>query len=133
MATQKRQSQYIELLTPTGLEYRKVSYAPPRLVTEAEMPVIDLAHIYGTQEDRKKIAAEVKAAAQGSGFFYIKNHGIPECVILDALYQARRFFGQYPDEKMKVSSHLSTDFSGYTESGGTRINRSESRGWFKSR
>ncbi|OGE48092.1 hypothetical protein PENARI_c032G11647 [Penicillium arizonense] len=100
----------IELLTLSGPEYRRVSTAPPRPPTEDEIPIIDLSSIDGDIEDRKAIASKIKSAAENTGFFYIKNHGIAEELIQNALSQAKAFFDQ-PDEKKELVSNRKETFS----------------------
>ena len=68
-----------------GKVYREISDAAPRAATAEEIPVIDLAKIQSkTLEDRMNIAFQIKSAAENSGFFYIKNHGVEEDVIENA-------------------------------------------------
>ncbi|KAK9849278.1 hypothetical protein MYU51_014503 [Penicillium brevicompactum] len=122
MATEYTQ---VELLTLNGPEFRRVSTAPPRPPTENEIPVIDLSSIDGTFEDRKSIAAQIKAAAENTGFFYIENHGIPEEVIQSALSQAQAFFNQPSEMKELASSKKSKLSDGWHGLGTTQINKSE--------
>lgn len=64
---------------------------PPRPCTDTEIPIIDLSNINSPNlGDRQALAAEVRAAAVGTGFFYVKNHGIEEAVIQKAKEQALR-------------------------------------------
>lgn len=124
----------VELLTLNGPEFRRVSTAPPRPPTENEIPVIDLASIDGTLEERKSIAAKIKAAAENTGFFYIKNHGIPEDLIQSALSQAQAFFDQPSEMKELASSKKSNLTEGWHGLGTTQINKSETLGnYFRSR
>ncbi|KAL3480955.1 2OG-Fe(II) oxygenase superfamily protein [Aspergillus californicus] len=117
----------LELRTLNGPEYRRVSTAPPRLPTEDEIPVIDLTPIDGDFLARAQLAEKIKTAAESTGFFYIKNHGIPEELIQRALHQAQAFFGQTVDEKEKVSHAKAKKNDGYHGLGTTQINDKESR------
>jgi hypothetical protein len=67
-----------------GFYYRDVSTLPPRDCTVEEMPVIDLNRMNGDFQDRRTLAGEILHAAESTGFFYIKNHGIPESTISSA-------------------------------------------------
>lgn len=79
----------LELRTAYGPVYRTILNTPPRDCTAAEIPIIDISRLYSNDiEDRKSLATEIYTAATGSGFFYIKNHGIPDKVIADAKKQA---------------------------------------------
>ncbi|KAL5360561.1 Clavaminate synthase-like protein [Aspergillus floccosus] len=126
-ATQTQTYTHVELLTLKGPEYRRVSTAPPRLPTDDEIPIIDLATINGTLEERKTLATQVGAAAENTGFFYIRNHGISEELIDSALHQAKAFFAQSQDKKEVITFRNSEMSSGYHGLGSTQINRSETR------
>ncbi|HEY0316334.1 MAG TPA: 2-oxoglutarate and iron-dependent oxygenase domain-containing protein [Sphingomonas sp.] len=70
-----------------------LSVASP--VALAEIPLIDFApFLAGDPEDRCAVAAEIAAACEEIGFFYLKGHGVPP-VAIDAIFdEARRFFAQ---------------------------------------
>ncbi len=118
----------VELLTLAGPEHRRVSTAPPRPATLDEIPIIDLRGMKIGSEEKAHIAAAIRAAATDSGFFYIKNHGIPQDVIESALRQAKALFSQPDDVKMRVWSRNNTSGTGYTPAGTSQINRSETKG-----
>ncbi|KAI9641193.1 hypothetical protein NHQ30_009993 [Ciborinia camelliae] len=81
----------LELRTAYGPVYRSVLSTPPRPCTTTEIPIISLSQIDSPRlEDRQALAAEVRAAALGTGFFYVKDHGIGEEVIVKAKEQALR-------------------------------------------
>ncbi|OQD89746.1 hypothetical protein PENANT_c002G03057 [Penicillium antarcticum] len=117
----------IELLTLSGPEYRRVSTAPPRPPTEDEIPIIDLSSIDGDIEDRKGIASKIRSAAENTGFFYVKNHGIAEELIQNALSQAQTFFNQPDEKKELVSSKRSKLSDGWHGLGTTQVNKTETR------
>ncbi|KAJ5924745.1 hypothetical protein N7466_008932 [Penicillium verhagenii] len=117
----------VELLTIHGSEFRRVSTAPPRLPTQDEIPVIDIGGIDGDLEARKNIASQVKAAAESTGFFYIKNHGIPETLIEKALANSKVFFSQTDEQKDLVSHKKFTHFNGYHGVGSTQVNKRETK------
>lgn len=127
MATVTQYTQ-VELLTLHGPEFRRVSTAPPRLPTEDEIPIIDLSTIDDGFEARKAIASQVKAAAENTGFFYIKNHGISEELLGRALSQAQSFFSQPIEQKELVSNKKSHNAIGFHSVGSTQVNKSETRG-----
>ncbi|KAK2800314.1 hypothetical protein FQN51_006222 [Onygenales sp. PD_10] len=117
----------IELATAYGPAFRQVSTAEPRNATLEEIPIIDISGIYGTLEDRKNLAANVKNAAELHGFFYIKNHGINGGIINAALEQTRIFFAQSLDKKDRVSKEKSAFYNGYSRPKSSQISRTESR------
>ena len=52
------------------------------------IPVIDFSPMLSSKlEDRRQIAAQLRKTCTEVGFFYLKNHGIPDAVVLRA-YQA---------------------------------------------
>lgn len=68
-----------------------------------QIPLIDFdPFLNGTDEDRRRVSLEIGDACRNVGFFYILNHGIPSSV-LDRVYdQAKKFFSQSIEEKMKM-------------------------------
>lgn len=74
----------LELRSAYGPVFRKVSTAPPRDSRPEEIPVIDISTIYDGPGARAELAKSIKTAAEGTGFFYIKNHGIDEGTITNA-------------------------------------------------
>jgi non-haem dioxygenase in morphine synthesis N-terminal len=78
----------LKLGSAYGPVYRQVSTAPPRESCPDEVPVIDLSDIYGDLSVRCRLAEKIRAAAEGTGFFYVKNHGISHEVIENARGQA---------------------------------------------
>lgn len=117
----------VELLTPQGPEFRRVSTAPPRPATDEEIPRIDLSAIDGDLESRKAIAAKIRDAAMNTGFFYIHNHGIPQELIQGALTHVKEFFDQPLAEKEKAKISISGKSVGYTGVGKTQINKTETK------
>ena len=68
-----------------------------------DIPVIDFGpFLNGNIDDRRRISSEIGDACRDVGFFYLSNHGISPRVI-DAVYdQAKHFFAQSIEEKMKI-------------------------------
>ncbi|KAG6335612.1 hypothetical protein ID866_3469 [Astraeus odoratus] len=80
-----------------------------------EIPIIDFCN--ATSRDpalRRAIAIDIRKACVNVGFFYVKNHGIPEDVISKAVHAAERFFSLPNEMKNKLSIHASPNFKGYT-------------------
>lgn len=69
------------------------------------LPIIDLSGL--TEGTRlAAIAAEIHAACTGPGFFYIRNHGVPEAAIAATVTAARRFFHLPPEVKARTRANL---------------------------
>ena len=80
---------------------------------------------------RKALANEIRDVCINVGFFYsqyptsttvrgstnprtVKNHGIPETVIADALVAGKKFFKLPQADKSAIDIHKSSNFKGYT-------------------
>lgn len=81
-----------------------MAYATAKQISESEIPVIDLAPVLAADPGGYgRVAAEMRRAAEDTGFFYIRNHGVPEATIANAQAAARRFFARPQDEKLTVA------------------------------
>ncbi|KAM5352696.1 hypothetical protein ACJ41O_005418 [Fusarium nematophilum] len=117
----------LELLSAYGSIFRDVLKTAPRDCDESEVPTIDLSNVRGSDEQRQALAKIVQEAAENTGFFYIKNHGIPQAHIDAAFKQARTFFSQPAAKKAEVSQSQSRFYNGWSERRATIISAAESR------
>ncbi|CAN8102385.1 unnamed protein product [Discula destructiva] len=117
----------LELRSAHGPVYRDVLKTAPRDCDPSEVPVIDLSPLYGDLDARKALAATIRDAAENTGFFYIKNHGIPRAAIDAAHAQAKAFFAQPEDRKREAATAKSAFFNGWTAVHGSFISPTESR------
>lgn len=78
------------------------------------VPVIDFGGMLGDDPAEKEaVAMALRDAASNVGFFYIRNHGVPQALI-DAMFaEAPRFFGLPLDEKMAMHVKKSSTMLGY--------------------
>lgn len=84
------------------------------------IPVIDVGGIRSqVLDDRQKVATEIRDACTRVGFFYIKNHGIPEHLTEGVFEFAEKFFKLPFEQKMEVYIDNSPNFKGYTPVGGS--------------
>lgn len=100
-------------------------HGEPTSTTRAfEIPIIDLTKSFTESlADREKIARQIRAACMGSGFFYIKNHGIPSSSSSSILKQARRLFTDLPFEKKeRIHVRNSPYYHGWEPAEATTIN-----------
>ncbi|MEM6464212.1 MAG: 2-oxoglutarate and iron-dependent oxygenase domain-containing protein [Pseudomonadota bacterium] len=89
-----------------------IIYEPPK--PAKEVPLIDLAPTFGDDPEAKKaVVWEIHKACVDPGFFYIKNHGIPEEVMKNQLKIAAQFFDLPHEEKMKLDSVKEASTRGY--------------------
>ena len=115
----------LELQSAEGPVFRTVLKTEPRNCALSDVPVIDLAAINGSAEERHELAARLRAAATNMGFFYIKNHGITS---IDAAFtQAKTFFAQPQENKDAVSVKKSRYYNGYGGIHSIQVSPSESR------
>ncbi|KAM3073477.1 hypothetical protein ACMFMG_004625 [Clarireedia jacksonii] len=127
MTSAPPQTTKLELRTAYGPVYRDVLPYPPRDCTASEIPIIDLTPITSSSlAERKALAAEIRSAAVGTGFFYVKNHGIAAETIENARQQALTFFRQPYEAKHRLDKSNSRYFNGYMEMKSSRISPGES-------
>lgn len=74
----------------------------PRTATADEMPVLDLS-LAATPEGRQNLAVELRKAAVGLGFFYIRNHGTPDDQIDGVFAAADRYFALPLDQRLQCA------------------------------
>jgi isopenicillin N synthase-like dioxygenase len=80
-----------------------LQYAEAEHVGIDAIPVIDLAGADNDGDAAGAIGRQMLAAAEGIGFFYIREHGIPQRVIDDVLATAARFFAAPIAQKQSVA------------------------------
>lgn len=80
----------------------------------SEVPIVDLAPLRsGEAAARRSVATEIAEVCGRVGFFYIKNHGVPEADV-EAIFETAREFHDLPLEaKMEVSITKNDHGQGY--------------------
>ncbi|KAF8964262.1 2OG-Fe(II) oxygenase [Flammula alnicola] len=79
------------------------------------VPVIDLKNIRSDDpEERRKLADDVRDACMRVGFFYVKNHGIPDECTDGTLQMAKKFFSLPDETKMEIENKKTPNFKGYS-------------------
>jgi isopenicillin N synthase-like dioxygenase len=69
----------------------------------ADVPVIDFSPFrQGTTGGKEKVAAQIREACEGTGFFYLAGHGIPQTQIDGIFAASRRFFELPLEARMKL-------------------------------
>lgn len=74
--------------------------AAPRRASATEMPVLDLAD-WLAGGPIEPLVAQFKAACTNTGFFYIRNHGIPREIVEGVFGATRRYFELPQEERLK--------------------------------
>ncbi len=91
-------------------------YSPPS--TPQSIPLIDLSDSFSNDlEKRKSVAWEIHKACRTTGFFYIKNHGIPPELLEKQLEISKKFFDLPIDEKLAIDFKNSSCMRGYEQMG----------------
>ncbi len=89
-----------------------IPYSPP--IAHDRVPLIDLAASFSSDPaDCRDVAAAIRAACRDIGFFYVKNHGVPQAALDDILNLARSFFALSDTEKRKADIRNSPCARGY--------------------
>jgi isopenicillin N synthase-like dioxygenase len=84
-----------------------------------QLPIIDMSPFLagGELEDRKRVAAEIRAACINVGFFYLSGHGFTKQEFDDCEAHAHRFFNLPLDIKMRYRAVAAGD-TGFVRIGG---------------
>ena len=110
-----------------------MSYADAKAIDIQTIPVIDLTGIDTSPEAVEAIGRAMLGAAETVGFFYIRNHAIPEALIADVLRVSGAFFAEPIGRKRLVTvndGHRGFIAMGEAKmTGGTRPDLKESFVW----
>ena len=79
--------------------------AEARHIALSKIPVIDAwPLIDGNRDAIAGVGTEFRRAAEAVGFFYIRNHGIPQPLIESVFAVSRAFFAQPPSVKERIAA-----------------------------
>jgi len=80
-----------------------MNFATAKRIPIDSIPVIDIAPLINDEpEARERVAEEIGIAANNVGFFYVRNHGVPQSLIDSAFRVSRRFFDSPLEAKNSV-------------------------------
>lgn len=83
-------------------------------VSFSTLPIIDISGLTSTgAADRLAVARELRSACLEKGFFYVKNHGIPEDLVARVFAEAETFFALPLSEKQAIDKMRSKANRGY--------------------
>jgi isopenicillin N synthase-like dioxygenase len=83
-------------------------------VSHATLPIIDIGGLRSPDRAaRRNVAAALRKACVSNGFFYIRNHGVPEPVVAAVFAEAERFFALPAAQKADVDKAKSSANRGY--------------------
>ena len=84
----------------------------------SNLPIIDLASYLDSSMDRKETAHAMREACKNVGFFYVKNHGVPEELVKSIFSNSYKFFSLPLEEKKEIRLELSERaMRGYYQNG----------------
>ena len=87
-----------------------------------EVPLIDFGpFLVGDLQARRKVAEAIGRACRDIGFFYLKNHGVPESLVAGSFAEAKRFFDQPMARKREIAIERSACHRGYFAVGGENL------------
>lgn len=102
------------LETGNGTRSFKSAGLEPTRVPFDSLPVIDLAPIFGTdREAKRQLASDLRRACTEVGFFYIRNHNVPQSVIDGAFAAGHAFFAKTDEDKKAIWVSKSRNNRGY--------------------
>ncbi|KAI1496389.1 2og-Fe oxygenase family protein [Biscogniauxia marginata] len=110
---------YVYFHSGAEATYREVSDKPSSFTS---IPTIDLSEIDNPSvEARKHISDQIYEACHECGFFYIKNHGVPEDVIKQTFELLKKFFALDLETKMEAHVQKNPAIRGYEPMLETRL------------
>jgi isopenicillin N synthase-like dioxygenase len=80
-----------------------MGYATAKTIAVEEIPVIDVSGLAGAPDEREAVAAQMREAAERIGFFYVRNHGVPQDLVDEVFATSKRFFALPPETKSGVT------------------------------
>ena len=102
-----------------------MTYAVSKTIEIEKIPVIDVKPLRaGTLENAHSVALEIRKAAEEIGFFYIRNHGVPESVIKQSYSAAKDFFNL--PKVVKNNVKINSNHHGYLCFGEAKMEQAES-------
>lgn len=102
--------------------------AVAKTIPFSEIPMVDFAGFRdGSAADKARVAAEIGKVLNEVGFFYLKNHGIPQAAMDKILEVSSGFFGGSEDVKQSVSSDHSDNHRGFFPIGAENVNPLQTR------
>ena len=80
-----------------------------------EVPQIDIGPLFqGDEPARRRVGDAVRSACIDVGFFYIRNHGVPQATVDETFRQMALFYALPEDAKREIHASKSRYFRGYS-------------------
>ena len=81
--------------------------------TDGPLPIIDLTLLGGTEQQREALALSLAEACLHTGFFYIRDHGIPQALINQVFRESQALFNLPEEQKQAIHKANSRANRGY--------------------
>ena len=81
--------------------------------SDSSLPIIDLSLLAGTGEQRQSLATALAQACLHTGFFYVRDHGIPQALIDQVFRESQALFNLPDDRKQAIHKGQSRANRGY--------------------
>ncbi|KAK8875042.1 2og-Fe oxygenase family protein [Apiospora arundinis] len=108
---------YVYFHSGSEATYREVLDDTPSSSSSSftSIPTVDLAGLddESSPTERQRIAREIRDACRECGFFYVKNHGVPDEVVRQTFALLRRFFALDTAAKMEAHVQKNPAIRGY--------------------
>lgn len=95
-----------------------MAYASAKRISVGDIPVIDVSGLDNAAGIRE-VAGALRRAAETVGFFYIRNHGVPQQLIDETLALSERFFHAPEADRQTVA--ISADHRGWLRIGEAKM------------
>ena len=80
-----------------------------------EVPQIDIGPLFQDDEPaRRRVGDAVRSACTDVGFFYVRNHGVPQATVDETFRQMALFYALPKDAKREIHASKSRYFRGYS-------------------
>jgi isopenicillin N synthase-like dioxygenase len=92
-------------------------------MSKVEFPVLDLEPYFNGEADADiKLAEQLKEVCETIGFFFLKNHHVPQSIIEDMFAKTRGFHDLSMEEKLAIT--INKNQRGYIKPGATLVSHS---------
>jgi len=85
--------------------------------TRSQFPIVDLAAVRGSAQQRRTLAQGLRDICHQIGFFVVENHGVARGIVDQAFSYSERFFALPLEHKMLIDKRKSPYFRGWEAEG----------------
>lgn len=107
----------LELDAATRFDHGSDPATHETATADPALPVIDIAKLDRSAEDRAEMAADLRTVLHRYGFFYLRGHGVDPALCARALAASKAFFALPEADKLAIAMTGSPHFRGYCRAG----------------